>query len=388
MATSGVLSFGRISEFQPELQSIETYKQRVRMFLQANNVTDKAVPVLLSIIGASNFALLSSLLAPEKPADKTVDELLETLRTHFTQKRVTIAERYKFYNRSQGQDESAAQFAGELRRLATHCNFGSFLEQALRDCFVCGLKNAAAQKKLLSGVDKADGDKLTFKMAIETASTMETVETDLQELNLRKNHNPVLQVQPRNKTCSRRSREGHEPSNCRFRSATCQACGRRGHIQVACRTNGFAKQQRKAPVRRLQDETGPDSEEDEASSEDIGVFKLYANSVRSAPPPVVVEVVLNGKRVTMEVDTGAAVSLISEYTYRKYLRAVPLAPTDLQLHTYTDEKLEVQGKCSVSIEYRGQVGQVSIYVVAGRGPSLLGRDILQSISSWTGSVSS
>ena len=215
MATSGVLSFGRISEFQPELESIETYEQRVRMFLQANDVTDKAVPVLLSIIGASNFALLSSLLAPEKPADKTVDELLETLRAHFTQKRVTIVERYKFYNRSQGQDESAAQFAGELRRLATHCNFGSFLEQALRDRFVCGLKNTAAQKKLLSGADKADGDKLTFKMAIETASTMETVETDLQELNLRKN-NPVLQVQPRNKTCSRCSREGHEPRNCRL----------------------------------------------------------------------------------------------------------------------------------------------------------------------------
>ena len=45
MATSGVLSFGRISEFQPELESIETYEQRVRMFLQANDVTDRAVPV-------------------------------------------------------------------------------------------------------------------------------------------------------------------------------------------------------------------------------------------------------------------------------------------------------------------------------------------------------
>ena len=213
-------------------------------------------------------------------------------------------------------------------------------------------------------------------MATETASTMETVETDLQELNLRKNHNPVLQVQPRNKTCFRCSREGHEPKNCWFRSATCRACGKRRHIQVACRTNWFAKQQRKAPVRRLQDETGPDSEEDEASSEDIGVFKLYANSVRSALPPVVVEVALNGKRVTMEVDTGAAMSLISEYTYQKYIRAVPLAPTDLQLHTHTDEKLEVQGKCSVSIEYRGQVAQVSIYVVAGRGPSLLGRVVV------------
>ena len=240
MATSGVLSFGQISEFQPELESIETYEQRVRMFLQANNVTDKAVPVLLSIIGASNFALLSSLLAPEKTANKTINELLETLRTHFTQKRVTIAERYKFYNCSQGQDESAAQFAGELRRLATHCNFGSFLEQALRDRFVCGLKNAAAQKKFCLG--------RTRQTAISLPSKWPSRQPALWRLWRLISKSPVLQVQPRNKTCSRCSREGHEPRNCRFRSATCRACGKRGHIQVACRTNGFAKQQRRAPL--------------------------------------------------------------------------------------------------------------------------------------------
>ena len=34
------------------------------------------------------------------------------------------------------------------------------------------------------------------------------------------------------------------------------------------------------------------------------VFSNYTNSVKSALPPVVVEVALNGKRVTMEVDTG------------------------------------------------------------------------------------
>ena len=106
MAASGTFTFGQISKFQPELESIETYEQRVKMLLQANEVdTEKEVPIFLSIIGASNFALLTSLLtsllAPEQPSSKTLDKLLQTLRTHFTHKRVIIAEHYKFYNRSQ-----------------------------------------------------------------------------------------------------------------------------------------------------------------------------------------------------------------------------------------------------------------------------------------------
>ena len=169
MAASGTFTFGQISKFQPELESIETYEQRVKMLLQANEVaTKKEVPIFLSIIDASNFALLTSLLAPEQPSLKTLDKLLQTLRTHFTHKRAIIAEQYKFYNRSQGSSESAVQFAGDL-------NFGTFLEQALRDRFVCGLRNTAAQERLLSGEDKTDTDKLTFKGAIEITSTMEAV---------------------------------------------------------------------------------------------------------------------------------------------------------------------------------------------------------------------
>ena len=65
MAASGTFTFEQISKFQPELESIETYKQRVKMFLQANEVaTKKEVPIFLSIVSASNFALLTSLLAP------------------------------------------------------------------------------------------------------------------------------------------------------------------------------------------------------------------------------------------------------------------------------------------------------------------------------------
>ena len=52
------------------------YLEWVQMFFAANGVkTEKQVPVLLSVIGAKTYALLSNLLFPEKPSEKTFHEL-------------------------------------------------------------------------------------------------------------------------------------------------------------------------------------------------------------------------------------------------------------------------------------------------------------------------
>ena len=85
---------------------------------------------------------------------------------------------------------------------------------------------------------------------------------------------------------------------------------------------------------------------------------------------------LNGIVLPMEVDTGAAVCMISQHTYCKHVRLLQAA---LQLHTYTDKRLAVEGKCKVTVEYKGQQTQEDIYVVAGQGPLLLGQNILQHI---------
>lgn len=65
---------------------------------------------------------------------------------------IVIAVHFHFYKRTQNQQESVAQFVAELRWLATHCQFGDNLDEALRDWFVCGLKLSleGAQKKLLA----------------------------------------------------------------------------------------------------------------------------------------------------------------------------------------------------------------------------------------------
>ena len=67
--------FGQVTEFQPDT----TYEERIKMFFTANQIPEETqVAVLLSVIGSAHFSSLSSLLAPDKPADKSVAELLTT----------------------------------------------------------------------------------------------------------------------------------------------------------------------------------------------------------------------------------------------------------------------------------------------------------------------
>ena len=44
-----------------------------------------------------------------------------------------------------------------LKEILTHCDFKTFLNEALRDCLICGLAKEATQKRLLTEAE------LTFK---------------------------------------------------------------------------------------------------------------------------------------------------------------------------------------------------------------------------------
>ena len=98
--------------------------------------------------------------------------------------------------------------------------------------------------------------------------------------------------------------------------------------------------------------------------------------------PYTAEVQVNGSNLHMEIDTGAAVSLISEATYSRLWAgssAPKLEPSDLKLRTYSGEELELVGEATVKVTYDQQEEDLSLLVVKGSGPSLLGRDWLARI---------
>ena len=100
--------------------------------------------------------------------------------------------------------------------------------------------------------------------------------------------------------------------------------------------------------------------------------------------PYTVKLSVNGAPLKMEVDTGAAVSLISEATYKRLWKNPPkLKPTTTRLRTYSGQQLVVLVTLVVNVEYETQQVARSLIVVKGLGPSLgpslLGKDWLAEI---------
>ena len=92
-----------------------------------------------------------------------------------------------------------------------------------------------------------------------------------------------------------------------------------------------------------------------------------------------VQLQINGIPLSMEIDTGAAVSIISEQTQRNLFPTATLQPARIKLRTYTGEPMPVLGEMIVDVTYQQNHYTLPLIVVEGNGPSLFGRNWLQHI---------
>ncbi|XP_064459074.1 uncharacterized protein K02A2.6-like [Ornithodoros turicata] len=82
----------------------------------------------------------------------------------------------------------------------------------------------------------------------------------------------------------------------------------------------------------------------------------------------------------MQIDTGAAVSIITEDVCSSLGLRNALQPCTTRFKTYGGTPLHVTGKIDVLVEYEGQKKTLPVIVVPGRKPCLLGRDWLERLS--------
>lgn len=320
-------TYGQLQQFQPEAESIGAYLERVDMYFLANDIArEKKVPVFLSVIGGKTFSLLRDLLAPAKPHEKSLQELADTLRTHYEPKPLIIAERFYFHQRTQKATETVAEYVAELRRLATNCEFGEFLNDALRDRLVCGLRNPSIQKRLLSEAE------LKLAKAVELAQGMEAADSNAKQLQ--GGEGASLNRTGANwtgaKPCYRCGGTNHHASACRFREETCHKCQKKGHLARVCRGQK-AHSGKKAkfqptrgkghkPVRSIEKEQGsPDADMEE---QEFSLFRLGGKTAQ----PIMVTMEVNNQPLPMEVDTGAAVSVMQPPEPSCFLNASYLTP--------------------------------------------------------------
>ena len=391
---------GRIDPFNENEEDWPSYAERLAQFLVVNGVADeKKTAALISLIGPKLYKLLKSLTAPDNPSTKAYTDLVKLLTDHLSPKPLVISERFKFYKRDQkDNDESISEYLAELRRLANTCEFGTFLNEALRDRLVCGLKAESIQKRLLTEAD------LTLDKAVKISVASETAAKDAGLLNKASGASAAVnkinpcprkpkgrgkgkgtqgqgsQSAPGGRTSSSCYRCGgsHDPTKCKYKTYKCNSCGITGHLAKSCRNNQGQGSENKY-VSNTDQFTHEETEisNDDTQPDHLGMFAVGGNS-----PPIKVKLGVNDIPVVFEVDTGAAKSILPEEVYRKDFAHVSLQKCSDILTTYSGDQLRVLGQSDVTVTYNGQRAVLPIVVVQAcrNQPPLLGRNWLKVIS--------
>lgn len=375
------ISVGRLEPFDEHIETWDSYSERLEQYFIANEIKPETkVPALLSVIGGRTYGILRDLTAPAKPATKSYDELVETLSRHLSPKPLLIAERFRFYKRDQKEGEGVRDYIAQLRKFSEHCEFGTVLDDALRDRFVCGLSNEMIQRKLLSVKT------LTFEKAVDIAVAMDTASRDAVELQAKHVQKPVHStkvnktktVKSNPKPCYRCLRTGHDQQDCFYKSEKCRKCGKIGHIQKACRQDVNKATGNKVASSKPWNRSSKKVHAFDTNEDLIGHVELYSiGSNKSEPFWITPQV--NGKSLSMELDTGSEVSVMSRQDFSKHFGKEKLYPTTVTLKTYSGEPITPCGKLDVTVELNGQKSNLPLYVIEKGGPPLFGRSWLRSI---------
>jgi len=226
-------SIGKLELFDESTSDWSSYSTRVRLYFLANKVgPDEQVPALLTLVGPRTFTLINDLFSPDDPTTKTFQEISDALERHLVHKPKVIGQRFRFYKRNQKDHEAIKDFVAAIRSLATDCQFGNFLDQALRDKLVIGLRDVEIQNKLLN-----EEDDLTFEAAVKIASSMEMTSRDARELqgatSSIKTVNQVRHRQGIIKDCYFCGRD-HARGQCPAWGAVCSKCKGNNHWSSRC----------------------------------------------------------------------------------------------------------------------------------------------------------
>ena len=257
--------------------------------------------------------------------------------------------------------------------------------------FVTG-SSAALFKTNLSIPEQVltETDDLSFDQAVEIATSLEGAKLNAQLMKSPIASNGTLahrvgnrSSKPQNHSVVSFYRCGgpHLANKCLFIKEKCDSCGKTGHISKVCHSKPSviphptqARSKGRSPkVANVVEETSTSSLDDLHQG-----FRVY--SIPSRVAPLRVTITAYGRKLNMELDTGSAVSVISGDTFKSLFHdEVKLKPTTISLCSYSGHLLTILGIANLKMTYKSQQFTLPIVVVKGQGPTLSGRNWLQSI---------
>ena len=140
----------------------------------------------------------------------------------------------------------------------------------------------------------------------------------------------------------------HSRSECKYCKITCNFCNRIGHLERVCRQ----KKERKYVAEHIQS---------------------YVQPKKSPPHSREVSLRVNNHVVAFELDTDVMSTIISEKHWSA-IGSPRLDRSNLPSKSYRGTSVMTEGECKVKVEHGNQVFNLSVIVMHGMSPTLLGLD--------------
>ena len=357
------------------------------------------------------------------PAENTYKGTVEALDKYFSPNINKRYERFLFNKTIQAVNETTDNFVTRLKNLATTCQFNDE-NDVIIDKIIMSCNSTKLRQKLLAE-DDLNLEKVTRiarsleSSALQAKEIEKTFHTNLSNNGIRSeqrqeqvnkitkskfqvqkkqqqyrnqqyrpneqmNQNKGLKPGYRSKECYRCGQLGHHPKDrakCPASDKQCSHCDRFGHFSKMCL---FMKASKQGKVLQTAEESCSYTEkikerDDEQSVDQNSPNFLFRINSTNNKDRIMVSLMINGKHITMQVDTAADVSVMSE-EIASGIPDLEIKPTDRVLKDFNNKEIQVVGEAKVSVQYQGKtVNDLCIVIVKGHRQTLLGIEWLKHI---------
>ena len=174
-----------------------------------------------------------------------------------------------------------------------------------------------------------------------------------------------------NKTCFNCGGDyPHVDRPCPARNKTCDNYGKQNHFASQWRSGDRSKFSTKKPVKTRQN-LRPLATADDTSSESESDSSEYCYSLDNKQKNPQENILLNGFRMKMTVDTGSSINVIDKNTLRK-IRNVKLKSTSVKAYPFNSKTpVRMEGKFRALVKSKDKFTVATIYVTSEDGGCLL-----------------
>jgi hypothetical protein len=342
----------------------EDYLLAVDFPAAAEHLPRKAA-LLRASLGVEGYRVYASLARdPREP----YDQLVAHLTTHFDRRPSLIFERAVFTRRVQSGSETVAQFVTELREKAAKCGFNAaHVDERVRDQMVAWLFEPKMRERLLQEPDNS-----TLEHMVQLATTLErsaqegpalgeSKQAAIGRVGSTRGGRRDQRAATTSGTCFNCGREGHRPKSpqCPALGKSCKKCNKLNHFAKVCKSRK---------------EYGKDKPADKSRNNDVKTVGMVSASGELKS----VDCLLNGTRVSLVIDLGAKVSLISNTVYNQYFSHIPLRKARIKLVSYDGSDIAALGCIQCSVQYYSStLPDFTFYVTMGN--SVMGVDLFDAL---------